>query len=250
MNEAAKKYLDLNCKILEKFKSAAPGSFSHCVNVANLCESIAKELDLESDIIKLAGIYHDIGKMWNPGYFSENITDKNPHDNLDPFVSYQIITRHVSDSICILTGERDFPREVLEIISRHHGDTVLKSIYIKAKDENENVPKHAFQYKTNRPNCVYSSILMIVDGVEATAKSFHNLGKLETSEDRINLIEKIISDLCETEQLDELKFGTLRRIKEKLIRELDSIYHHRIPYGDEDSDDEKPVKAVIKKKTE
>jgi hypothetical protein len=227
-----KEILDSSYPLLEKFKSLAPGSYQHCLNVMNLCEIVAKDLKLDVELMKVAAMYHDIGKIYNPGYFSENIGEENPHDKLDASVSYQILTRHVSDSIAVLISEKDISREVLEIISRHHGDSILQAMFNKVKDTG--VSEHNYRYKSSKPNCPYSSILMIVDAVEAKAKSLHSAGKLETREEKHNAVSSTIDYLREEEQLDEMKVGTLRKVKERLIRELDSIYHTRVQYEDEE----------------
>jgi hypothetical protein len=223
-----KKFLDTSYPLLERFKTIAPGTYQHSLNVANLCETIAKDLKLDIDLMKVAAMYHDIGKIWNPTYFSENISDENPHDKLDPQVSFQIITRHASDGVAILIQEPDMPRQVLEIITRHHGDTVLQAMYNKVKDSG--IGDHAYRYKGPKPNCPYSSVLMIVDSIEAKAKFLHSAGKLESHEEKSNCVSSTIDYLRDDEQLDEMKVGTLRKVREKLTRELDSIYHTRVGY--------------------
>ena len=129
-----KKFLDPSFPLFDKFREIAPGTLRHCQNVANLCESVAIELGLDVDVMKLSALFHDVGKINNPKFFTENQNGEgNPHDDLDPFVSHAIITRHVGDSILILLQFEDFPREVLEIISQNHGNTVLKIIANKTK---------------------------------------------------------------------------------------------------------------------
>lgn len=230
-----KELLDTSYPLLERFKNVAPGTYQHCMNVMNLCEVIAKDLKLDVDLLKVAAMYHDIGKMYNPGYFSENIGEENPHDKLDPSVSYQIITRHVSDSIAVLIQVPEIPREVLEIISKHHGDSILQAMYNKVKDHS--VAEHLYRYKGPKPNCPYSSILMIVDAVEAKAKFLSAAGKLETYEDKDACVAGTIDALRDDEQLDEMKVGTLRKVREKLARELDSIYHTRVAYEAEETEE-------------
>ncbi len=225
-----KTLLDENCKLLEKFKSLAPGTYQHCNNVSKLCGTIGKELGFNVDMLKVAGLYHDVGKMWNPLYFSENISDENPHDKLKPEISYQILTRHVSDSALILLGEIVFPKEIIKVISEHHGDTILYSIAEKSKNSN----KELFRYQTPRPSTSESAILMIVDSVEATAKAKYAVDKLETKEQKISLVDNTIKRLKADKQLDEMKVGVLRKVEEILCCELDSTYHNRIPYGNEE----------------
>jgi hypothetical protein len=223
-----KKYLDSDYPLLDRFKALAPGTFRHSQNVAALTEAIASDLGLDVTLMRVAATYHDIGKTVNPMYFTENQNgEANPHDLLEPFVSYQFITRHVADGVFILTNETDMPRQVLQIISEHHGDTVLKAIFNKAVTQNID----NFRYKAPKPSNEYSSILMIADTVEATARSISD--KLTTPEEKIRVVKDTIERLRDDKQLDEMKVGTLRQVQNRLIRELDGIYHTRIDYDGE-----------------
>jgi len=227
-----KKFLDPTYHLLERFREVAPGSYKHCQNVANLCESIALELGLDVDLLKIAAMYHDIGKIVAANYFSENQDDKNPHDGLDPIISYQIISRHVGDSVLILLGAEDMPREVLTIVSQHHGNTVLKPFYKKAKSA---VEDH-FRYKCSSPNSTEAAILMIVDSVEATARSLFNNNKPMSEKERKDVILTTIDRFIDDNQLDNLKIGILKIVKRNLAKELKSIYHKRVLYEDEEKE--------------
>ena len=232
------KYLDTSATLLEKFKSVAPGTYAHCINVMNLCEMVGKDIGLDVDRLKVAALYHDIGKMVNPGFFSENISGNNPHDDLDAATSYQYLSRHISDAMLILIQETDMLQEipeVLDIISRHHGDSVLYSIFKKCDEAQE----HDFRYKSKKPECAYSAVLMIVDSVEAMARSFHNSGKLTSSEDKQKVVYSTLERLDGDDQLDELKMGVVKKIRNRLVRELDSIYHQRVTYDEADDESEK-----------
>lgn len=223
-----KELVDVNHPLMEKFKEAAPGTFRHCQNVSSLCESISKELDLDLDVMRTAALLHDIGKINLPNYFSENQTDgKNPHDELDPFISYLILTKHVGDSVMILLQD-GVPLDIIEIIAYHHGNTVLKSIANKSPKTDEN----SFRYKCKIPPTTEAAVLMITDSIEATARSLHNQGKLKNGEKR-KVVESTVARLMEDGQLDEMKVGTLKVIKRVIIRELESIYHERVPYDEE-----------------
>jgi len=223
-----KKYLDMDYPLLDKLKTSAPGTYRHSQNVADMSESVASDLGLDTTLMKVAAMYHDIGKMLNPNFFTENQgSDGNPHDDLDPYISYQLITRHVADSLMILMTETDMPRKVMEIIVEHHGDTIIRSLYNKTDTKNPDV----FRYKCPKPSGEYSSILMIVDSVEATARSLSD--KLITPEAKSKVVKDTIDRLREDKQLDEMKVGTLRRVQQRLIRELDGIYHTRLDYDEE-----------------
>lgn len=225
-----KQYLEADYPLLEMFREVAPGSFKHSQNVANIVESIAIELKLNPDLMKVSALYHDVGKMINPKFFSENQENDNPHDKLDPWVSYQIISRHVSDTIAILLNY-DFPRKIMKIISQHHGDTVLRYFFDKSKAGSDEL----YRYKcTKKPECDEAAILMIVDSVEATARSLSSNGKLDDTKARRSLVDATVNRLVDDSQLDNMKIGTIKTIRKVLYKELESIYHKRVSYeGDE-----------------
>ena len=226
--EELKGYLDSDYPLLDKFKSAAPGSFRHCQNVMNLAEAVASDLGLDVNIMKVAAMYHDIGKMFAPNYFTENQNgDGNPHDDLEPHISYHLITKHVADSVYILATETDLSREIINIVAEHHGDCVLKAIFNKAESKNAD----SFRYKCPKPSTEFSSILMIVDAVEATARSVSD--KLTTPEAKAKVVRDTVARLRDDLQLDEMKVGTLRQVEQRLVRELDGLYHTRLDYDEE-----------------
>ena len=231
--EIQKKFFDPSFPLLEKFRDIAPGSFKHCQNVANICESIAAELGLDTDLLKCAALYHDIGKMNSPIFFSENQGDNsNPHDNISSDVSYLIVSKHVGDSVLLLLEIKDMPRKVIEIVSQHHGNTVLQSFFNKSKDD---VEDH-FRYRCSKPKSTEASVLMIVDGVEATARALFN-NKAEKDEDNMDFISKAINGtidrLVDDQQLDTIQIGVLRTVKKILFKELESTYHKRVTYDKE-----------------
>lgn len=224
-----KKYLEPDFPLLEAFRELAPGSFKHSQNVANICELIAMDLGLNVDLMKVVGLYHDIGKMHNPKMFSENQEEDNPHDKLEPQVSYQMISRHVGDSILILLNN-DFPTELIKIISQHHGNTIIRYFYDKSKSQIED----HYRYKSKRPESDEAAILMIVDSVEATARSLSSNGKMDEPNNRKNLVDNTINRLTDDDQLDNIKMGVLKVIRKVLYKELDSMYHRRVSYPDDE----------------
>ena len=217
--------------ILDMFKKFAPGTNRHCVNVSLLCDSVCKEIcDTESDYLIIAARLHDIGKVNNPLFFSENQDKTNIHDTLDPYISYQYITRHVSDSVMRLV-QQGFPSEVIKIVSEHHGDTVLRSIFNKIKDDSYS--EDDFRYNSTKPTTKESCILMICDVVESATRSMDSAGKLG---DISNIIDTLINGLVDDEQLDILTIGQLRVIKNVLTKEIESIYHKRVDYEEDEED--------------
>ena len=220
--------LDSKYPLLQTFRETCPGTFKHSQSLLSMIEGVSLALDLDVDTMKVAALYHDVGKMFSPKFFSENqLEDENPHDDLLPDMSYHIITRHVSDSVVILLNNSDFPREIIEIISQHHGTTVLKYFYGKAKKANE----EDFKYKTTRPNSIESMVLMVCDVVEAMSRSLAQAGKFDPNK----VINETIQQLIDTGQLDDvtMKLGDLKKIKSALAKELEGVYQKRVDYTEE-----------------
>jgi putative nucleotidyltransferase with HDIG domain len=230
-----KNFMDAKHPLLETFRKVAPGTFSHSDNVSDLCESVALELGLDTDVMSIIGMYHDIGKMNFPEAFSENQNGKNIHDNIDPDISYQIITRHVGDTAVILLNEPNFPRELIEMIIQHHGNTVLSYFYNKANVSVDDL----YRYKCKKPETVEAAVLMICDSVEATARSLAHSGKLEQTDDRRSVVNSTINRLMDDDQLDDITVGALKKIRKVLFKELENRYHKRIEYPEENGKKEK-----------
>jgi cyclic-di-AMP phosphodiesterase PgpH len=226
-----KEIIDPDYPLLVEFKEKAPGTYRHCNNILTFCESVAKELDLNVDLMRAAALYHDIGKMNSPKVFSENQNGTNIHDSLEPKTSYHLITRHVGDGILILLQIPDMTIELLNVISQHHGNTVLKYFYDK-----DDVDEDKYRYKSSAPTTLESSVIMIADSVEATARSLFNNGKMGDSEDKKKVVSKTVDKLINDNQLDELKVGDLKKIKNVLHKELQTMYHKREDYEKEEDE--------------
>jgi putative nucleotidyltransferase with HDIG domain len=232
MNDELKELLSIDSSLMEIFKEKAAGTFRHCQNVANLCEAVATEMDVDIDALVIAAKLHDIGKTNNPSYFSENQpSDTNPHNDLDPSISYQYISRHVSDSVLKLVQIQHIPRNVIVIVSEHHGDCIIGAIYNKAKKlyNGATVPDN-FRYKNRKPSKVESAILMICDVVESACRSLYNSNNLK---DIKETIDRLVNNLIDDEQLDILTIGHLRTIRKILYKEIESTFHKRVDYENE-----------------
>ena len=237
-NDKLTKLLDVKCPLLEKFREMAPGTYKHCMNVRGLCESVALELNLDVTLMNVVGMYHDIGKMINPQIFSENQNGNgNIHDELEPSISFQLITRHIGDTVLCLLKNPDIPKEIMEIVSQHHGNTVLSYFYDKSGAESDEI----YRYKSLPPQTIEASVLMICDSVEATAKAKNNNGQLDGSKEKKLVINSTIQRLMDDDQLDNMKVGELKVIKRTLIREMENIYHKRevYPEDEEEIEDDK-----------
>lgn len=232
-----KNLLDPKHPLLEKFRDKAPGSYSHSQNVSALCEAVALKMDLNSDIMRIIGIYHDVGKMTFPDAFYENQNGHgNMHDDLDPIISFHLISKHVSDTALILSQLEDFPKELIKPIVQHHGNSVIKSLSLKAEDIDENM----FRYKnTDPPQTLESAILMICDCVQATTRSKEYSKEINDIKDINNIVNSTIRRLEQDDQLDEIRVGDLKNIRKALQNELKSKYHKRESKDYEEKEEEK-----------
>jgi cyclic-di-AMP phosphodiesterase PgpH len=218
-----------------KFKEKAPGSYKHTQSLINIVDSVAADVDegLNIEALQLAAMYHDIGKMWFPQAYTENQAKDNIHDSLDCTISYQLLTRHVSDTAAILIAN-NFPPNVIRIAIQHHGTTVLRAIYEKAKKENPNVSEDLFRYNTEKPSSLEALILMLCDQVEATSRSIYVEQKKDVEPDVFvtNMFNRLMMD----GQFDkvETRLENLGRIQKALIRDIAGNFQKRLKYEEDD----------------
>jgi hypothetical protein len=224
--------LDSSYPLLKAFKDKCPGTYKHCQSLASMVETISEALGLDVVQMKVAATYHDVGKMRNPKFFTENqLQDEDLHADLDPWLSSQLITRHVSDGVNILLNDANFPRNVITIISQHHGNTVVQYFFRKAGDADPD----RFRYHNVKPTSVEAAVLMIADHIEATARSKAQNQKDEF--DPTDVIETTINGLLDDGQLDEvvMRLGDLKKIKIALGKELQGMYQKRVSYDLEEA---------------
>jgi cyclic-di-AMP phosphodiesterase PgpH len=225
------KYGDLvNTPLMERFRDRAPASAKHCANVAQMAAAIANELDsLDKALLDIAALYHDIGKLVNPKYYSENQDGDNPHDKLPPHISFLLISGHVAASGALL-AQHGFPHEVIQVVLEHHGNTVQGMAFKDVDGDPEN-----YRYPWSPPGTMESAILMICDVCEAKAKSHAQQGILS---DPDKLVAEVVQGLNEDDQLDIMTFGVGKVVKKVLAKELQTLYHKRVAYpADEGSED-------------
>ncbi|MEP5339453.1 MAG: HDIG domain-containing metalloprotein [Algibacter sp.] len=219
---------DTNSKLLKELANVSPGTFHHSLNVANLAEASANEIGANAMLVRVGALYHDIGKMVNPNYFTENqSTGINPHDELTSKESAQIITNHVINGIEI-ARKNNLPDRVIDFIRTHHGTSVVYYFYKKEKSVNEDVEKSDYSYPGPKPFSKETAILMMCDSVEAASKSLKNPTSTKIDAFVENIIDK---------QIDEgqflnanITFKEIESIKKVLKRKLANIYHLRIEY--------------------
>ena len=163
---------DTNTKLLKELSNKAPGTFHHSLNVANLAEASANEIGANAMLVRVGALYHDIGKMKNPTYFTENqSTGINPHDELSSKESAKIITNHVINGIEI-ARKNNLPDRVIDFIRTHHGTSVVFYFYMQEKKAypNEEVDKTEFSYPGPKPFSKETAILMMCDSIEAASR--------------------------------------------------------------------------------
>ena len=219
---------DTNSKLLKELSDKAPGTFHHSLNVANLAEAAANEIGANSMLVRVGALYHDIGKMKNPTYFTENqTTSVNSHDELSPKESAEIIIEHVIKGIEI-AKKRNLPDRVIDFIRTHHGTTTVYYFYMKEKEMDPKAHPDDFRYPGPIPFSKETAILMMCDSVEAASRSLKEpTGKLID-----NFVEKVINRQMEEGQFlnSDITFMEIQMIKKVLKRKLKNIFHLRVEY--------------------
>ncbi|WP_299113686.1 HDIG domain-containing metalloprotein [uncultured Winogradskyella sp.] len=219
---------DTNTKLLKELSNKAPGTFHHSLNVANLAEASANEIGANSMLVRVGALYHDIGKMKNPTYFTENqSTGINPHDELSNRESAKVIIDHTINGIEI-AKRNNLPDRVIDFIRTHHGTSSVYYFYMKEKAENEAANIEEFSYPGPKPFSKETAILMMCDSVEAASKSLK-----EPTTTKINdFVESIVNKQMENGQFlnANITFKEIQSIKKVLKHKLANIYHLRIEY--------------------
>ena len=215
---------------LRELSQKAPGTFQHSVQVANIAEDLVGEIGGDSLLTKVGALYHDIGKVRNPFYFTENqSSDFNPHNELDYVESAQIITAHVTDGLELARRYR-LPAEVQDFIRTHHGTTNTGYFYAKELERHPDGDFDAslFRYPGPRPYSRETAVVMIVDTVEAACRSL----KVHSKEATDAMIDRLIDAKVQAGQLDNcpLTYGDIAQIRAILKEKMMSIYHVRVEY--------------------
>lgn len=225
---------DTNQPLLKELMNKAPGTFHHSLQVANLSEAAASAIGANSLLNRVGALYHDIGKMIKPEYFVENQSSGvNEHDKLKPQMSAMVIKAHVSEGIK-MAEEYSLPQALIHFIETHHGTSVIRYFYEKAKEDDnlkEMLNKEQFKYEGPLPSTKETGILLLADGIEAASRAMKNptYSKLE------NLVSRMIDDRVAEGQLSHcpLTFRDLQLIKETFINILVGVYHSRIEYPED-----------------
>ena len=219
---------DTNSRLLKELANKAPGTFHHSLQVANLAEAAANEIGANAMLVRVGALYHDIGKMKRPTYFTENqVTNINPHDDLEPTESANIIIKHVIEGIEIARKNK-LPDRVIDFIRTHHGTNLVYYFYRKQKEQEEEVDEANFQYPGPIPFSKETAILMMADSVEAASKSLKN----PTYKIIDEFVDRIIAVQMNANQFvnANITFKEIEIVKKVLKHKLTNIYHLRVEY--------------------
>lgn len=218
-----------NRGLLRDLSEIAPGTFQHSITVGNLAAEIANKIGANALLVRTGALYHDIGKMKNPVFFTENQAGVNPHDTLTYQESARIIISHVTEGVKLAERE-NLPTIIRDFIVTHHGTGITKFFYIKYKNEHpeEEVDPAPFTYPGPNPFTREQAILMIADGVEAASRSLPEY----TEESISTLVNRMIDQDVTDGYFKEcpITFRDLAIAKLVLIERLKAIYHTRISY--------------------
>ncbi len=225
---------NLNLPIFRQMLEKAPGTYHHSQMVASLAESAALDLNISPLLLTAMALYHDIGKIDSPQFFTENYSVyTSPHDNMTPLESARSIINHVNHGL-ELAVKLKLPSEIAAAINQHHGSKIVKFFYDKALSLRTNgkkadVDPSDFQYPGKKPQTIENAVIMIADQVEAASKSLSKPSDAEIKK----VIEKVIESNIDENQFSEcngLTFQTLSIISTSFYKKLSSIYHMRISY--------------------
>lgn len=220
---------NINNSLLRKMSEIAPGTFQHSMQVANLAAEAAHKIGAKSQLVRTGALYHDIGKMENPVFFTENQSGVNPHKSLSYEQSAQVVINHIIDGLK-LAEKHNLPKVIKDFISTHHGLGKTKYFYISYKNEHpdEAVDEKIFTYPGPNPTSKEMAILMMADAVEAASRSLPEY----TEESISNLVDKIIDSQVTEGYFKEcpITFKDIATVKSVFKEKLKTVYHTRISY--------------------
>jgi len=232
---------DLNNPIMRKMLLAAPGTYNHSLVVAQLAEAACDAIGANSLLARVGAYYHDIGKMDQPEYFVENQQGENKHDEINPKMSVLVVRSHVKKGV-EKAHQMRLPKEVIDIIDQHHGNSLIQYFYFSAKKQGLEVTPEDYSYLGNPPTSREAGIVMLADTVEAACRSLENpsVPRLE------KFINKLVMKKYEDHQLDKsgLTFADIDEIQESFVTILAGYYHSRVKYPNQKDPDQDEVPTV------
>jgi hypothetical protein len=221
---------DINNPLLRQLSNDCPGTFQHCISVSNLAADAAARIDANEQLVRTGALYHDIGKLSNPAFFTENQHGVNPHDALPPEKSAEIVIRHVTDGLR-RADKAGLPAVIKDFIREHHGAGQAKYFYYnycKQHPEEQHIDPKPFTYPGPNPRSRETSLLMMADAVEAASRSLPEY----TNEAIIALVNRIVDGQIADglHNNSTLAYRDVSLIKETFIKRLMTMYHSRVAY--------------------
>lgn len=220
---------NINNSLLREMSEVAPGTFQHSLQMANLAAAAANKIGGKSQLVRTGALYHDIGKMVNPAFFTENQSGVNPHKSLSYEQNAQVIISHITDGLK-LAEKHNLPKVIKDFISTHHGRGLTKYFYISYKNEHpdEEVDQEKFRYPGPNPFTKEQAVLMMADSVEAASRSLPEY----TEESISTLVDKIIDTQVSEGYFKEcpITFKDIATVKALFKEKLKTMYHTRISY--------------------
>lgn len=220
---------DINSPLLRKLAEVAPGTFQHSIQVSTIAAEAARSIGANTTLVRTGALYHDIGKMNSPIFFTENQHGVNPHAGLNPETSAQKIISHVTNGLAMASKEK-LPAVIKDFIAEHHGKGLTKYFYNTACNENPDqvIDKEKFRYPGPNPRTKETAILMMADAVEAASRSLKDY----TPQAIDNLVDKIIDGQVADGLLKEapISFRDVETVKKAFKTRLSTIYHSRVAY--------------------
>ncbi|MEI2665502.1 HD family phosphohydrolase [Rossellomorea sp. LJF3] len=214
--------------LLKKLLTDAPGTYHHSVMVANLAEAACEAIGADGLLARVGCYYHDVGKSKRPHFFIENqLNMGNPHDRVSPETSRDVIISHASDGAQMLRKHK-LPKEIVDIAEQHHGTTLLKFFYYKAKEQGKDVKEEEYRYPGPKPQTREAAVISIADSVEAAVRSKNSPTQAEIQK----LVHSIVQDRLQDGQFNEcdISLKQLETVKRSLCETLNGIFHPRIEY--------------------
>ncbi len=220
---------DHKSRLVRKIIRKAPGTFNHSIVVSNIAEACATAIGEDALLARTCAYYHDIGKLRRPEYFKENqMNEKNPHDDLTPELSANIINAHAMDGYNLVIKNR-LPKEIADVCAQHHGTMPILYFYDKAKKFTDgDVDIAQYCYPGPKPQTKIAAIIMIADGCEAVARTLKDRSRESVKE----AVKKIVNSRMELGQFNEceITLKELNIIINTVVNSLSGVYHNRIDY--------------------
>lgn len=215
--------------LLKRLAEEAPGTYQHSKAVANLAAQAASAVDADPLLTKVCALYHDIGKIKRPEYYTENQQGENPHDEKKPTMSALIIATHVKDGAEIARDNK-IPHRVIEVMSQHHGTTLIEYFFNKQKELTpDSVDESQFRYKSLKPQSKEAAILLLADAVEASTRSLDDLNPEKIKANVKRIVDHKIKDDNQLEETN-LTLKDIDTIEDEFVKVLISANHKRIKY--------------------